>query len=331
MKVSHVLKRASVGLGMIFIASSLLYWCLRQIDFGALWQDIYKADFLSLIAAMVCIYTILLINTWQWQLFLPKSRPLSFERMFRVIRVMGLMDNVIPWGKAFIIYHLGQIEKVGKAVAVSVLTLDQVAEGASKLIIFLIVAYVAPLPLWMTQGISIAVVTIVISYFTLLYLAYRHKEYEEADPEDLHQWHQKIFHFISKWAHHLHAMRDYKITLLTIFHAILMKACEVGAVYFVQLSFGVDLPLWSSFFLVAAYNLSTIIPVTPGNVGIFEATVFYAYKSMGVDPTQAMSLALLNHFVYLVPMVVPGYWVSVRMGINLSQTLFDRDSRLVTD
>jgi uncharacterized protein (TIRG00374 family) len=326
MKKRHRLKHVLAGLAMITIASVLLVWCLRQIDSHLFWRDLSRASFLYLIVAMGCIYGILLINTWQWQLFLPQDRPFSFQRMFRVIRVMQMMANILPWGNAFAVYHLGQGERLGKTEAVSVMTLDQVTEGFSKLAIFFLISLIVPLPLWMKQGIHIAVISIIVTYLCLLFFAYRHREFEDVDLGDLQKLHHKIFHLISKWAHHLHAVRNYKKMIATTFLAILMKVCEVGAVYFVQVSFGVNLPLWSSFFLVAAYNLATMVPITPGNIGIFEATAFFIYKSMGVEPTQAMSLALFNHLVYLVPMVVPGYWVSVRLGIKLGKAFFERDS-----
>ena len=70
-----------------------------------------------------------------------------------------------------------------------------------------------------------------------------------------------------------------------------------------------------------ALDLATMVSVTPGHLGIFEATVFFTYQYLGIDPTIAMTMALFEHMVFLLAMVLPGVAVSLRWGFHFSTTV----------
>jgi len=82
---------------------------------------------------------------------------------------------------------------------------------------------------------------------------------------------------------------------------------EASAIWSIQKGFGVDLPIWSILLILAALNLTTIIPLTPGNLGVYEATVFFIYQHLGIEPEQAIALALTQHLCFLLPLAGTGY------------------------
>ena len=52
-----------------------------------------------------------------------------------------------------------------------------------------------------------------------------------------------------------------------------------------------------------------MVAVTPGNLGVYEATAFFVYQYVGLPPDTALGLALLQHVCYLLPMTGVGYLV----------------------
>jgi len=311
--------------GLIGVLAFFSYLSFSKINWALLKSNLANIALIYISIAIGYNFLILLLNTVKWKLFLSKQ-PLPFPRIYRVIAVMAMMANIIPWGQTFAIYHLGEKEKVGKVISLSILTLEQITEGLSKTALFLFVTLICPLPLWMKQGISVAFIVVVLFCLTLYLLAKRY-EFFSDNPKlnHLSLW-NKFIQAFSKWAHHLHTIRDYKRFLLTIALSIMTKLCEVMAVFIIQKGMHMDLPFWSPFFVVAALNLVYMVPITPGNLGIFEATAYFAYTFMGVPPTQALSLSLVIHFVYLLPMIVPGLLISMRSGINLKPKSLSRKS-----
>ena len=86
-----------------------------------------------------------------------------------------------------------------------------------------------------------------------------------------------------------------------------MKLGEVLAIWGVQKSFDVDLPILSVLLILATLNLTTLVPLAPGNLGVYEATVFFIYQYLGVAPEQALALALVQHLCFLLPLTGTGY------------------------
>ena len=52
---------------------------------------------------------------------------------------------------------------------------------------------------------------------------------------------------------------------------------------------------------------ATLVPLAPGNLGVYEATVFFIYQYLGIAPEQALALALVQHLCYLLPLAGTGY------------------------
>jgi uncharacterized membrane protein YbhN (UPF0104 family) len=65
--------------------------------------------------------------------------------------------------------------------------------------------------------------------------------------------------------------------------------------------------------VVAALGLSTLIR-TPGNLGVYEATVLLIYSSLGVPPALGLAAAVLQHFAALVPRLGGGLIVLAARG-----------------
>jgi uncharacterized membrane protein YbhN (UPF0104 family) len=50
-----------------------------------------------------------------------------------------------------------------------------------------------------------------------------------------------------------------------------------------------------------------LLPVAPANLGVYEATVFAAYRFLGVSAEAAVGIAIVQHFAFLLPALVTGY------------------------
>ena len=59
--------------------------------------------------------------------------------------------------------------------------------------------------------------------------------------------------------------------------------------------------------VLAAVVLGTMLPVAPGNLGTYEASVFVTYRYLGVSPEQALALAIAQHVAFMLPAVGIGY------------------------
>jgi len=232
---------------------------------------------------------------------------------------MSTSCNTIPFpgGHAVGVMALARRAEVGHTVALSVLALDQLMEGFAKIFVLTLVAIFVPLPEHMGQAILIFI--IVISFFAaiMFYMAHKKPRVREGPISFV----SKARAFVSRWSAHLEVLRDVRTFSSGLMLALLMMFAQTLGIWAVQKSLGLDLPLWAPILVMGALNLATVLPITPGNFGVYEGTAFLVYQFCGLTPEAALSLALLQHLCFLVPMVGTGYGVLLFLSSAQKQSL----------
>jgi uncharacterized protein (TIRG00374 family) len=88
-------------------------------------------------------------------------------------------------------------------------------------------------------------------------------------------------------------------------------AVEALAMICIQRAFGLDLPFTSAVLILAALNLATLVPVVPGNLGVYEGAVVLIYTRLGVPAEQAIGVAVVQHACFFAALALPGYaWLA---------------------
>ena len=295
---------------MIWIfAVVLFYFCLQSIDLERAWSEVLKADPVWLFVAI--FFNTCILGCWAslWSLLLPKNISVSFSRIFQANSFMSTSCNTIPFpgGHAVGVMALARRAEVGHTVALSVLALDQLLEGFAKIFILSLVTIFVPLPGRMGQAIIAFVV--LIGLFALIMFCLAHKKLTFSEDKEAISFAGKLKKFMSRWSMYLEVLRDFRVFSLGLLLALVMMFAQTLGIWAVQKSLDLDLPNWAPILVMGALNLATVLPITPGNFGVYEGTAFLVYQFCGLAPELALSLALLQHLCFLVPMVGTGYLV----------------------
>jgi len=302
-------------------AAGLLYLCLQSIDVDRAWIEFTRADPFWLFLAVFFNACILLVWTSLWYLLLPGKLSIPFVRVFQANSFMSTSCNTIsfPGGHAVGVMALARRTEVGHSVALSILVLDQLLEGFAKIFVLTLVAIFVPLPELMGQGILVFVFVIGFFASNMFYLA--HKQPRVKEGQGTISFMGKIRRFVSRWSVHLEILRDVRIFSFGLLLALLMMFAQTLGIWAVQKSLALDLPFWAPILVMGALNLATVLPVTPGNFGIYEGTAFLAYQFYGLSSESALSLALLQHLCFLIPMVGSGYLILLFLTSAQKQSL----------
>ena len=302
-------------------AAGLFYLCLQSIDLGRAWNEIIRADPSWLLLAI--FFNACILGVWAslWYLLLPQKISVPFVRIFQANSFMSTSCNTIPFpgGHAVGVMALARRAEVGHTVALSVLALDQLMEGFAKIFVLTLVAIFVPLPERMGQAILIFVIVIGLFASIMFYMA--HKKPRVREGQEIKSFTGKIRTLVSRWSVHLEVLRDVRTFSSGLLLALVMMLAQTLGIWAVQKSLGLDLPLWAPILVMGALNLATVLPITPGNFGIYEGTAFLVYQFCGLAPEAALSLALLQHLCFLVPMVGTGYLVLLFLTSAQKQSL----------
>ena len=313
------MKKKSFIILLWFFVAGLFYLCLQSIDLDRAWIEFSRADPFWLFLAVFFNACILGVWTSLWYLLLPGKFSVSFFRIFQANSFMSTSCNTIPFpgGHAAGVMALARRAKVGHSVALSVLALDQLMEGFAKIFVLTLVAIFVPLPEPMGQGILVFVFVIAFFASIMFYLAHKQPRVKEGTISFI----DKIRKFVSRWSVHLEILRDVRIFSFGLLLALLMMFVQTLGIWAVQKSLGLDLPFWAPILVMGALNLVTVLPITPGNFGIYEGTAFLAYQFYGLSSELALSLAFLQHLCFLIPMVGSGYLVLLFLTSAQKQSL----------
>jgi uncharacterized protein (TIRG00374 family) len=290
-------------------AIGLFYLCLQSIDLDRAWKEFSRAEYIWLFVAISFNACIMGIWASLWRLLLSKNKSVSFARTFQAISFMSSSCNTIPFpgGHAVGVMALAKRAEVGQAVALSVLVLDQLMEGFAKIFVLVLVSTFVPLPDKMGQAILIFIILIALFALIMFYLA--HKKQSIRNEKETLSIVNKFSDSMSRWSAHLDVLRDARVFSLGLLLALLMMFAQTFGLWAVQKSLSLDLPIWVPILVMGALNLATVIPITPGNFGVYEGTVFLVYQFCGLTPELALSLGLLQHLCFLIPMGGTGYIV----------------------
>lgn len=97
-----------------------------------------------------------------------------------------------------------------------------------------------------------------------------------------------------------------------------MLACQVLAVWFIMLAYGLRLPLGAGAVVLLVVRLGTAIPNAPANVGSFQFFTVVALGMFGVDKTVAAGFSIVNFLVLTAPLWLLGIVAISRTGMTLA-------------
>ena len=108
------------------------------------------------------------------------------------------------------------------------------------------------------------------------------------------------------WTGHLDTLRRPSRYAVGIAFTLGRRVMETAGILCVQAAVGIPFSPEMALLVIASLALATMIPA-PGNLGMYEAAVVFAYGWNGVATELAVAAALLQHLAWLVAALAPGY------------------------
>ena len=305
MNLSSPRLRAAARVTAVAVLGTLLIIAIRRFDIAHVLAIVGTARPGWLLLAAACYVSILPLWALEWCLLAPREEASLFPRMLGVVSMTSSVLNTTPLlvGEAAAVMFLVTRAGLARAAALSVLAMDQLVLGIAKVGVLVLATWLLVLPLWMERGLRALGASVALLLVGLLSVAW-------GD----HGVARVASHLPERAGRALHGVADALAPLRSprrgggaLALAVLKKLAEMCAIVCVQRAFGVQLPFASAVLVLAALNLATLLPVVPGNVGVYEAVVVLAYSYFGVNADRALGIALVQHACYFVALALPGY------------------------
>lgn len=307
-------RRWAWGIGALLL-TALIAFAVQRLDTARLVIELRSIRAPWVAAALLCYLAILPLWALQWRVLAPAAERNVFRRMFDVVAIASATHNTTAFmvGEATSVVLLVTQVGLSRSAALSVIAMDQLLVGVAKLVVLTTAAFSVALPQWMINGVTMLAMGVISLCAACLLVAWRYDSLASRLGTHLPA---RAAAVMSSVGASLAPLTSAQRSGSTLALALAKKAVEVLAILCVQHAFGVHLPLASAILVLAALNLATLVPVVPGNLGVFEAAVAVSYAFFGVPVERAVGMAIVTHACYLVALSLPGYAVLARSAVR---------------
>lgn len=306
--LTQTLSRRFLYFLILLVISAFVISDLRSLPW---WQALRLIDSSNKAWLAIAVLAYLAIfPCWaiQWQLLIAAACTVRVRVMAEIVAIISSIQHALPFFGAPVAATvlLSNGTGCGVATAASVYAIDQVVTGMAKLIAIGCAGLLLPLSGHFEAGANALLLGVVASCLVLVALSRAGPTLHHLSARAKPPWTRGLT-AVAEFADGLAAIRSAKLAVGVFSLAVIKNALAVGGAVAVQCSVGMGVSVGSATAVVAALGLSTAIPIVPANIGVYEATVFFVYHYLGVSPTAALTVAILQHSVFLVATLAPGY------------------------
>ena len=298
-------RRAAWALTVVAVIT-IGWFSLRRMDPGRMLLELRAVQPMWVALALCAFVAILPLWAVEWHLLAPRTPRNTAANMLGVTAMTSSTLNTTPFlvGEAAALVLLVARVGVTRAEAVSIMIMDQLLVGVAKLAVLSTAALMLTLPDWMRAGWATLAVGVVLLTALCAGAAWQRDRLVVAAMRWLPP---RAAHAIANIGSALEPLRSPRRGGLALLLALAKKLAEVLAILCLQRAFGITLPLGSAVLVLAALNLATLLPIVPGNVGVYEGAVVLVYTRLGIPAERAISIAIVQHACYYAALAFPGY------------------------
>lgn len=298
------MKKAAFTITGYIITIVLIGSLLAKLDVHAIWADLMKARWASILAAAALNMLVIVLKTVRWQWLMRPAQKSKYLRLLNATMIGLAGNNVLParGGDWLKIYLLGKWEGANRAMLASITALDKLFEGFAILILFGILSFHSTFPEWVQRGTLIITIVLVIGLALCLLLMQHHKRSTNGDNGEP----GKISRLMANLGSGMQILSKKRMILLNLVLSVVICLLQIETIRLCQIAFGLHLDLWIPALVFVAINLAIVVPSAPSGLGPFEVAAVLAYSWIGINAETAFSIAICYHAVQFAPVTVIG-------------------------
>ena len=321
-------RRFWIGLTISVLFLGLLFW---QIDFSQMVEHLREANYVYLLPGVVLYFAIAVVfRTIRWRLLLAPMKRIGTGRLFPVVIVGYMANNVLPvrMGEIVRSYYLGQREDVSKSATLATIAVERIMDGV--VLLFLLAAASVFLPLGLIEGVAedtgipwqLMVAGTTIPFLGAMGLVWFTANYPRwllvtvrwtTAPLPM-RLQAVVREVVEKGIDGLEALKDSKRLSMLFVLSLPVWFGEVAMYYVIGHSFdlapalgGPGMMIVAMIAVTAISNLATALPSSQGAIGPFELFATSALVVLGVEGTIAAAYAIVLHAALLIPITLAGF------------------------
>ena len=317
-------RRFWIGLVITFIFLFLFIYQVRD-DIGEMGQALGEANYLFLLPGILLYYLGVYFRAVRWRFVLKPLGSFSSIRIFPLIVIGMLVNNVLPARLGIVAraYILGVKKNISKMAVGGTMVVEQISDGVILILFAAIISFFVPLDGVLQQVIYITSGLFIVSLVLSLVLVSSPRLAQAAINVVLRFLPKRLRERTERWLllliEGLGIMRSPGQLLIVFILAALVWLCEAGLFYMVGFAFDLGLPFYVYLLAVSVANLAWVLLMTQGGLGPFDFALQQILIAFGISVGVASSYTLVSHALILMLTIPPGFVFLWMENLSLAQ------------
>ncbi|MBA3944147.1 MAG: flippase-like domain-containing protein [Herpetosiphonaceae bacterium] len=309
----------------VLVSAFFVFWTARGLEWSSFFLALRHANYWWLLPGIAIYFGAVWARTWRWHYMLRHLKPVSLRRLFPVVVIGYMGNNVYPLraGEVIRSYVLRRNEGINISASLATVALERLFDGLVMTVFVFATLPFLPLPPQYRSLVFLCSGLFGMALLVFLGLA--------AWPEHANAL---IFRFVSsfvplrfrtqitdvasRFLEGLHSLRSPREVLMIVVTSVAIWLTETTKYWVVTHAFaGLHVPFTVLMLMTAVVNLATMIPSAPGYVGTFDKPGIQVLVSVGkVRANIAAAYTLVLHVALWLPITLLGLFYMSRQSLH---------------
>ena len=315
----------------VAISLFFLFLAFRGQDFGKIWDSLTRVHYWVLLPALVFYFAGVWLRAVRWGVLLsPLRKGIHPNQLFKVLAIGYMGNDILParLGDVIRVYVLSRRENVTKSATLATILVERIFDGLTMIGFLAVSALFVTLDATLTNSLRLATVLFLLGLLVFIFLAATPERIPalvrlilgrsplgRVIPESLHE---RALHMTTSFAAGLSVLRNWRGLVSVLGLSILAWAAEATMYYIIGAwGFDLHLPVHAYTMTTAAANLGTLVPSSPGYIGVFEGIAIYVLTNVfTLDNHLAASYVVLLHAALYFPVTLLGLYYMFHESVS---------------
>jgi uncharacterized protein (TIRG00374 family) len=305
--ISHRLMKKKTIIGIV-ISAGVILGLLKAVPPAEVLPYLRATDPVYLGLACIVNFATIALRARRWQVLVSVFRRIPFLETFNLLTVGIAINSVVPLraGEAFRSYSMADQCGISKRESVSTVLLDKSFDAISFGLLLLLAHRIFHHPSGMsgsTYGFVFSSLALVVSIPLVAWLGKSVRDQpRERFASDLQHKIALKLEPLSRGYASLTSSTSIQSAGLSISSWIVQFVVAILAARAV----GVRLPLGGLVMAVFAVNATSVFPLTPANIGVFQLAFLVTLSAYGADRSSSLAVATVFQAALVIPVTLLG-------------------------
>jgi hypothetical protein len=293
----------------------------RKIDFRQLWSALQTVDYRYIILAVVLTFISYFLRAVRWRYLLISEKTIPILSLYPATIIGYMANNLLParLGEFVRAYVLARREHLETPLVFASLVIDRLFDGFTVLVMLLITLFAVRLPPGMEEAATAlkaggaAMFMLYCGILVFLYMLKRQtlrtlsfvglllKPFPKSFSE-------RLIPMLGSFIGGIRlSMRSGHIAAILL-SSVLIWTFAVLPVDMTLHSFGINLPITASMFIMGLLVFAVMVPASPGFIGTYHYACFKGLSAFGIPEATSVSIALIIHGTAFFPVIIAGFY-----------------------